>query len=932
MRSAFIIYKILFLFVLVSGGILMPGHAYAADADKISGIIIEKKSGEPLPGATVNLPQYGLWCVSDMDGCFTFKNVPKGSTSIIVRMLGMVTVDVKFNPANYRQKTFRITMEEESFGLNEVVVTAKNNRVGASTASSISRTAMDHLQATSLSDVMELLPGQAASNPSLSSPGKANIRQVQSDALNSMGTSLVINGSPVSNNANLQIGNTATQGSINTNFTSTAGSGTDMRQVSVDNIESVDVIRGIPSVEYGDLTSGVIIVNPKAGEFPWQIRSKINPTLTQVSVGKGFSLGKKYGKLSVDADYAKSLSDERRPYQSYSRITGNLLYSKNIGEKLTTTTGLGFSSDLDAQKLDPSDTQYQRKRSSENSSFKFNTNIMWNADKKFLKYIRLNLSANYSAQKGYYQELKGNFGYMVTTATEDGCITSNQSQPVKDVWGKDITNNSTVDPNAKTNFLPYEFLTKSTTKGNPLNVFAKLTTGFLANFSGFSNRMLLGADWKTDVNFGDGVVFDPLYPPTAGVRMRPFSDIPALNQLGLFAEENMEKSIWGRKLKLQAGVRADLIQPTRDESFVGVSPRFNLSYELIPDKLSIRGGWGVTMKAPPLMYLYPDKAYFDFVNYDNIATTQPNSPERLCVITTKVFDTVNKDLKIAKNRKSEVGFDLTLGQVEATVTAYDEKLTNGYSFGYDSSSFSLFEHIRYSGTEREGTYPVLTRNGLNNVVLSYYRPLNNKVNVNQGVEFDVNFGQIKPIRTTFVFNGAYMRSKSYSSEVSYFQKNPDASGKYKDIGVYAAGDGSRYDRFLTTLRVIHNIPRINLVVSLSMQTIWMDEHRYLGLENQTPVGYLSAADLSYHEIPSGVEVPSDIQKQILQSRYITDSYDPLFLFNFRLTKEMKKWGGFAFFVNNLFMTQPYEESKRNPGSYKQRNPEQFFGAELWLKF
>lgn len=925
--------KIILLCILLFATAFSNVNLNAANTDCIvSGVVVEKSSNQPLPGVTINLPQYGLWAISDIDGCFTFNKVPKGNTSIIVRMVGMVTINQKINPANYQKKKFRIEMEEESFSLNEVVVTAKNNRVGASTASSISRTAMDHLQATSLSDVMELLPGQAASNPSLSSPGKAIIRQVQSDALNSLGTSLVINGSPVSNNANLQIGNTASQGSINTNFTSSAGSGTDMRQVAVDNIESVDVIRGIPSVEYGDLTSGVIIVNPKAGEFPWQVRSKINPTLTQASIGKGFNLGQKYGKISFDADYAKSLSDERRPFQSYSRITGNLLYSKNLAKNITSTTGLGFSYDLDAQKLDPSDVQYQRKRSSKNSSFKFNTNIMWNADKKYLKYIRLNLSANYSIQDGYYQELKGNFGYMVTTATKDGCVTSNQSQQVNDVWGNQITNNSSVDPSARTNFLPYEFLTKSSTKGKPLNLFAKLTSSFLANYAGFSNRIILGADWKNDVNFGQGVVFDPLYPPTSGVRMRPFSDIPALNQVGIFGEDNIEKTVLGRKLRVQAGMRIDLIQPMRDDSFTGISPRFNVSYEIIPDKLSLRGGWGITMKAPPLMYLYPDKAYFDFVNYDNIATTQPGSAERLCVITTNVFDTTNNDLKIAKNRKSEIGFDLTLGQVEATVTAYDEKLNNGYSFDYDMSSFALFDHIRYSGKDREGTYPILTKNGTNRVVLSYYRPLNNKININQGVEFDVNFGQIRPIHTTFVFNGAYMRSKSYSSQVSYYQKNPDTNGKYKDIGIYKAGDGSQYDRFLTTLRVIHNIPRISLLVSLSMQTIWMDEHKYLGLENQTPIAYLSASDLSYHDIPVGTEISSDIQKQILQNRFITDSYNPLFLFNLRVTKEMKKWGGFAFFANNLFMTQPYEESKRNPGSYKQRNPEQFFGAEVWLKF
>ena len=175
---------------------------------------------------------------------------------------------------------------------------------------------------------MELLPGQLASNPSMTSATKATIRQVGSDAMNSLGTAVVVNGAPVSNNANLQVGNTAVNGTLTTGYSSTAGTGIDLRQISVDNVESVDVIRGIPSVEYGDLTSGVIIVNHKAGVYPFQIRTKINPTLTQASVSKGFGLGEKGGALSADFDYASSLADERRKYQQYRRITANLLYSK----------------------------------------------------------------------------------------------------------------------------------------------------------------------------------------------------------------------------------------------------------------------------------------------------------------------------------------------------------------------------------------------------------------------------------------------------------------------------------------------------------------------------------------------------------------------------------------------------------------------------
>ena len=898
-----------------------------------SGLVLEKGSNTPIPGATINLPQYGIWVVTDRDGLFEIRNVPTGKTQIKLNFIGKVPVEKQID-VKAAASPDRFYMEEENFGLDEVVVVAKSNKVGASTASSISRSAIDHLQATSLGDVMELLPGALASNPTLTSPSKATLRQVQGDAMNSLGTSIVYNGSPISNNANLQIGNTATEGSLNTGFASTAGSGSDMRQIAVDNIESVDVIRGIPSVEYGDLTSGVIIINPKAGSYPWQARLKINPTLTQASLGKGFHLSDRGGDLSVDVDYAKSLSDERRPYQGFQRFTSNLLHSINITRELRATTGLGFFSDLDATKLDPSDARYMRERRSENMGLKFNTNVVWGPNRKFLKFIRFNLSVNYENQKGYTQEIKNNFGYMITSAMQDGTVTSNRPEIIYDAAGNAITNNHLLDPSAMTNILPYEFLTKMHTYGKPLNVFGKVTGSFLGDIGSVSNRIVVGADWRTDVNFGRGKVFDPLMPPASGLRMRPYTDIPALNQLGLYVEDNIKASILKRDLNLQLGLRYDLIQPGRSEGGAVWSPRINASYEIVPKILTLRGGWGITAKAPPLMYLYPDKAYFDFVNYDNLGEGLP-AEQQLSLITTKVYDTSNADLKIATNRKAEVGFDLTWGQMSFAVTAFREKLTNGYSFGYDFDSYRVFDLIKYKGENRPGTYPALEvdADASNRVVLGFYRPLNDGVNETKGLEFDLDFGQFRAIRTSVVLNGAWMQSRLYSTNYTFFQKSP-VNGVYQPIGVYGSGDGSQYERLSTTLRIIHNIPKISFVVSLSIQTIWKDEQKYLGTENKTPIGYLSAEDLSYTAVgpDTSADILNAIQRTIVSEREITDWYAPLWLFNLRITKEIRQKLGFAFFVNNMFMRCPLEESKRYPGTYKTRNPSQFFGGEVWVKF
>lgn len=924
--------KIILVITLL--GVVCRLAAAAPSKVDVRVFVNSKESGEPLAGVVVGFPDCGIYAASETDGGAVLKGVPEGKWKFSAQMIGMLDYEVEVK-VSAGMSPVSVLMVESSFRLDDVVVTARSGAVGASTASSISRTAIDHLQATSLSDIMELLPGQLSSNPSLTSASKATIRQVGTDAMNSLGTSIIVNGAPVSNNANLQVGNTATSGTLTSGYSSTAGSGVDLRQISVDNVESVDVIRGIPSVEYGDLTSGVIIVNPKAGEYPFRIRTKINPTLTQASVSKGFALGKKGGALSADFDYASSLADERRPYQQYRRITANLLYSKTFAEKLRTTTGFGFYSDLDAQKLDPTDVKYQRKRSAENMGFKFNTNINWQADLSFLKSLKFNLSANYAEQTGYTQEIKGNFGYMVTSAMTDGTVASNREGVVTDRNGKPLTNTDKEGFEASTNILPYEFLTRMTTYGKPLNVFAKAVANMFTEFWGIGNRIIGGLEWKTDVNFGQGKVFDPLMPPSSGLRMRPYSEIPALNQFSVYAEDNISKTLWNRDFKLQIGLRFDLVQPGRSESLNALSPRINASVELVPKMLTLRGGWGITAKAPPLVYLYPDKAYFDFVNFSNIGQTGITKEQELSIITTKVYDTGNPALKIAKNMKSEIGLDFEWAGMRLSVTAYRELLRNGYSFGMDRSCFHIFELDKYEqiGT-RTDSYPLL-KTGVNvsDVVFSYYKPLNNKVNDSKGVEFDFDFGQIKPIRTSFVLSGAYMISDSYSSTESYFQKNPDPKKGYKDIGVYASGDGSRYSRFSTNLRVIHNIPKIGFVVSMSLQTIWSDTHEYLGTENIRPIGYLSAKNLKYTALAEGDPISDDIQKQILDNRLIKETHKPLWLCNLRLTKEIGEYLGFTFFLNNVFRTNPLEESKRNPGTWSSsRNPSQFFGVEAWFKF
>ena len=96
-------------------------------------------------------------------------------------------------------------------------------------------------------------------------------------------------------------------------------------------------------MEYGDLTSGAVIVHTKAGREPLRVKAKANPNVYQVSMGTGYDLGKNKGALNISTDYAYNTKDPKASYQHYQRATGKLLYSNTFFDsKLRSNTSLDF--------------------------------------------------------------------------------------------------------------------------------------------------------------------------------------------------------------------------------------------------------------------------------------------------------------------------------------------------------------------------------------------------------------------------------------------------------------------------------------------------------------------------------------------------------------------------------------------------------------
>ena len=85
-----------------------------------------------------------------------------------------------------------------------------------------------------------------------------------------------------------------------------------------------------------------------------------------------------------------------------------------------------------------------------------------------------------------------------------------------------------------------------------------------------------------------------------------------MHNLAAYVEETLTVPLGSATLQLMAGLRAEktFIKNTQYENTSSLSPRFNLKFR-INDRLTVRGGWGITEKLPSFNVLYPLPEYRD---------------------------------------------------------------------------------------------------------------------------------------------------------------------------------------------------------------------------------------------------------------------------------------------------------------------------------
>lgn len=885
---------------------LLSSVIASAQNQKISVSVTERTTREPIIMATVMLEPSGQATVTDMNGHATLGNVPQGRYTMIVRYVGFEPYRQAINVTN-RDLDLKVSLTESSLALKEVTVTAKTRESGASTSSVIGRQAIDHLQATSLADVMQLLPGLLIDRPDLTQQQGLQLRTLQNNSTMAFGTSIVVDGVPMSNNGDVS------QGA----FSGTAFAGTDLRQVSADNINEVEVVRGIPSAEYGDLTSGLVIVHSKVGVTPWQVKAKINPALENFSVGKGFALAKA-GIINANVDYAKAWGDPRQKTRSYDRYTANIGWGYDLTRRWHTDTKLRFMQAKDWSGNDPDAQQDGTESKSKSTTIGLTHNGRLQLDMPLARSLKYTLGVSLS------QTDNRNTSFVAVSSGLLPILTARETGYYSVPW--------------KTT----SYLATGITESRPGNVFFKLTDDFFWRKGKTVQSFKVGVDYHYDWNSGKGYYNDDEalpYRPNSNGRPRAFDDIPGLHQLSAFAEDQFTYNInKTNRLRVNFGLRFTSLQPFSDLATTALSPRLNVAFS-VTKWLDIRGGIGMNSKTPGLNHLYPDKKYID-----NVVGNYTLSSTPVYYVHTEVYDVQrSKGLKNATTTKVEAGIDIKLPKNRRlSLLYYQDRTPDGFEAAADYFTYT------YNLFDNSATLPITdfsTGYAQQFTCFATTGQLENTdKTVNRGFEFDCDLGEIPLLKTNLFFSGAWNETKTDWSTRMNTANVPAAlltGTKYAGMNlspvriVYPSGlDYTRLRRFVNTLRAVTHIPQLHMVASFTAQVIWHNS-TWSYTADKDPIGWIDS-DLQYHDIASAQYITFDggqiaTNDEKLQLRYTDNEANEsptTWNLSARLSKELGRIGTLSLFVDNCLFYEPYMKGN-NTSTLTQRNTGKFaFGAEL----
>jgi len=851
-----------------------------------SGKLLDASSKNPVEFATIATSDNNFWAVTNNNGEFRI-DLPQGEFSLVVSCLGYEKTTIKVTIKDQSVYNQIYYIRKNSLALKEVIVTAQKEGEELSTTYTIDRNALFHAQMKDISELIAQLPGEQTDfyNTTLAreKPQEIILRSGSTNEMDNpaIGTAIEIDGMRLSSNANFS------------SYASDGIEGINVMNIAVNNIESVEIVTGLPSVEEGDLTAGLIKIHTRKGKAPYEIEVVSKPKIKSYSVTKGFDLGEKKGIINTSLEHTRSIKERVSPYTIYSRNNISLTYRNTFGNKerpidliygVTGNFG-GYDSESDPDLY--VDT-YEKQRDyvlRTNLNMKCLLNLPWITGVDFMA------SANYADRKGEEKD------YEVQSASTASIHTTDEGYFITQDYDENSDAPIISIPSGNWYELKYD-------DDKPITYSAKLKANWVKKKEKIVNTVKVGGEFSFAGNYGKGIYYDDMrYAPTW--REYRYKDQPFVKTYSFYAEDKVKFPLWARQMKIQAGIRSDITSINGSDygTVQGWSPRVNAQYMLYKNdntllkSMKIHAGWGDAIKLPSASVLFPRPSYIDILAF-NIAANTSGTEQVYAYYTIPLTTIYNSDLKWQRRRKLEIGVDLKLKNTKIFLTAFRDKTFHPYKktgtyvpFSYKYTELAdceiPLEDREYSIDSETGVITVSDNTGtydsetldytIKNTFKknSYYT--NGSPVIRKGFEWIVDFGKIEALKTSVRIDGSYYYYKGVDQTiVEYSPSTLSVDGSpYKYVGFYVGStnsssfiyNGSESKKINTNVTLTTHVPAIRMIVSCRIEACLYDYSRNLSEYSGGTRSYVLDELASY--------VPSSDNESIYEGNHYVATY-PLY--------------------------------------------------------
>ena len=839
--------RIILLFLLIGYGL----STTLAQHVIVAGRITDDDTHKPIAFATILMKENGYWAITGDDGSFSMKNIPVGKATLTIQCLGYATRQLTLDIVKDIPR-LRITLKQETLKLDEVTVTAQRKNNESTTSYIIDRTALDNQQIVSVSDLSTLLPGGKTVNATLMNDNRMALRSGSQEGGNaSFGTAIEVDGIRIDNNA--AAGETA---------------GASTRAISSSNIESVEIVTGIPSVEYGDLSNGVVKVNTRKGKSPFIVEGKMNQHTKQIALNKGFDLGHNKGVLNASIEHAKSFSNIASPHTAYQRNILSLHYMNIfMRESAPLTLNVGVTGNIGG---------YHTEADPDNELDDY-SKVRDNA-------LRANFELNWLLNKRWITNLSLRGAFSTSDRTSESSAHTNSATTLAYIHamneGYFIATNYDSNPDAPVILGPTGYWNvKQYSVSKPMNWSLRLKGDWTRRFGKVMSRLMLGAEYTGSRNNGRGTYYDDLrYAPTW--REFRHDDLPTLNNIALYAEEKVTiKTSKLSRMELTAGLRDDITMISGSDygTVNSLSPRFNGRYIFWQNRrkhtitdLVLHAGWGKSVKLPSFQILYPTPSYYDTEVFRSQSTADNTTLSAWYCRPSKAI--YNPDLKWQYTNQTDIGIEMNIKGTRISLSAFHHRTYNAYMasnvytpFSYNYTPVASLENVSIPSADRiytidqEGIITISDATGTMSPIRldvdqngnklyntrRFYQTNTRYINASPidryGLEWIVDFKQIKALNTSVRFDGNYYYYKSADETLfaSMNNSNTKMTGTqepYQYIGWYrgtnsagaavtSVANGAISKALNLNTTVTTHIPKIRLIVALRLEATLYNYHK-----------------------------------------------------------------------------------------------------------